>query len=403
MNNKNLAILAAATAIVAGAAVVMNKSRSTTPSEISDGVDTSAPLLFPDLAGKAPSIAKVSLKQGAIEIALSKVGEEWVLSSKSGFPAKVKNVSDVVSWAAQARKAQEKTSKKDLYAKLGVEDPAQPEAKSILLTLTDSGGAPLASVIVGNASGAGRFARLPDAAQSYLASGSVDMSINPMSWVDTKVVQLASARLAGASFTVPNPAGGEPLVTVIKRTDPNDNKFVIENMPAGRKVKDEYVASRAAQCLAFADFEDVRPLAEVSFDSPQASSAEFRTLDHLVIRTKTIEHEGKRWSTFAAAYEPPAPAPVPSEVPAATPAANGAASIEDPATPAPAQPAAETAKEDPKAAEVRAEAEGLNKLFAKWAFVLPEFTTSRLQTKPEDLLAALEGATEGPSGPRPGG
>lgn len=403
MNAKTLSILAAASVVVLGAALMMNKSRATKPTDSTRAAESSAPLLLKDLAGKAPSVAKLSLKQGTSEVVLTKTGDEWLLASKANFPARIKNISDVVDWAAQARITQEKTSKPDLHAKLGVEDPAAPEAKSTLVTFSDASGAAIASVIVGNAdtSASGRFARLPDSPQSYLVSGSVDVPVNPLSWIDSKVIQLASSRLAGATFTLPNPAGGDPLVTSIRRTDPNDNKFELENIPAGRKVKDEFAAARAAQCLAFANFEDVRPLSELNFDVPQASHAEFRTLDNLVVRATVITQDNKRWVRFTAAHQPPTPAPTPAPTTDPTPTANAAASIDDPATPTPpTTPTTPPPTDDPKAAEVKKEADELNALFTKWAFALPEFTTSRLQTKIEDLLTPPESPTaEGPDAP----
>jgi hypothetical protein len=401
MNAKSLSILAAASVVVLGAALMMNKSRATKPTESTRAPESSAPLLLKDLAGKATSVAKLSLKQGTTEVVLTKSGDEWLLASKSNFPAKIKNISDVVDWAAQARITQEKTAKPDLHAKIGVEDPASPDAKSTLVTFSDASGAAIASVIVGNADSAasGRFARLADSPQSYLVSGTVDVPINPLSWIDSKVIQLASSRLAGATFTLPNPAGGDPLVTSIRRTDPNDNTFELENIPAGRKVKDEFAAARAAQCLAFANFEDVRPLSEVNFDVPQASFAEFKTLDNLVVRATVVLQDDRRWIRFTAAHQPPAP-PAPAAQPAdPTPSANAAASIDDPA-PAPTTPTTPPPTDDPKAAEVKKEAEDLNALFTKWAFALPEFTTSRLQTKIEDLLTPPESPTaEGPNAP----
>jgi len=120
----------------------------------------------------------------------------------------------------------------------------------------------------------------------------------------------------------------------------------------------------------------------VDFNVSSASTAEFKTLDHLVIRTTTVQVDGKDWTKFVAGYEPPTT----TLVTPTQPAPNAGASVEEQSKPA------EPNAEDPKAPEVKKEVEELNTLFSKWVFVLPSFTLERLKTKPEDLLAPLEGS-----------
>jgi hypothetical protein len=380
MNTKTLTLLAGATAVVIGAALYMNASRKTVTIEARNESIANAPRLFPELEGRASQVSKITLMQGESSLEMTKVGAEWVMSSKSGFPVRTKTVSDLVSWLSQTQSIQDKTAREELYSKLGVEDPAKIDAKSTLVTLFDGNGVTLAALVVGNLNGANRYARRPDQKQSFVASGTADITVTPLSWIESKIISLESARLASTSFRVIREGVSDPIVTIINRVDPADNKFELQNIPEGRKPKDEFAAARAAQCLAFANFEDVRPVGEVDFSVPTASTAEFKTLDHLVIRTITVQADGKEWTKFAASYESPgAQTATPNQ-----PKPNAGASVED-------QPAAaEQPAEDPKAEEVRKEVEELNKLFSKWAFVLPSFTLERLKTTSEDLLAPVE-------------
>ena len=382
MDKRTLNLLLGATALVVGAALYSNTFRKTVTVESRDEALSDAPKLFPELDGRASQVSKITLKQGESSIEMSKIGNEWVMSTKSGFPVRTKAVSDLVSWLAQTQLIQEKTAREELYSKLGVEDPSQSDSKSTLVTLSDANGVSLASLVVGNLNGTNRYARRPDQKQSFVTSGTADITVTPLSWIESKIVSLESARLSSARFSVVTAAGAEPTITTINRTDPADNKFELQNVPEGRKPKDEFAAARAAQCLAFANFEDVRPIGEVDFNVSSASTAEFKTLDHLVIRTTTVQVDGKDWTKFVAGYEPPTT----TLVTPTQPAPNAGASVEEQSKPA------EPNAEDPKAPEVKKEVEELNTLFSKWVFVLPSFTLERLKTKPEDLLAPLEGS-----------
>lgn len=383
MNTKTINLLAGATVVVLGFALYTSTARKTAVVENRNAQSETAARLFPELEGRASQVAKITLKQGERSIELAKGDTGWVMASKSGFPVRTKAVSDLVSWLAQTSKMQDKTAREELWDKLGVEDPAKADAKSIAVNLTDANGVSLASLIVGNAAASNRYARRPDQKQSFVTSGTVDVSTTPLSWIESKIISLESARLASASFNVVSDAASPPAVTIINRPDPNDNKFVFVNIPEGRAPKDEFAAARAAQCLAFANFEDVRPIGEIDFSVAGASTAEFKTLDHMVIRTTTVTVDGTDWTKFTATYESP------NAAAQAQPQAesNAGASVEEPqeAKPAPA--------EDPKAAEVKAEVEELNTLFSKWIFALPSITLERLKTTPESLLAPQEPAT----------
>jgi hypothetical protein len=434
MNPRILAILAALTLVVGALAYFSSRSRTTTVTEQSGQASPDMGKLLPDLGAKASSASSLTLTQGTSTLELRKVEGSWVVPAKSNFPARLQSVSDLVSGLANARVLEQKTSRPELYAKIGVEDPAQPGAKSTLVKLADTGGAPLASVIVGNAASAPgsarRFVRLEGQPQSVMVSGNIETSPQFLSWVDSEVVQIPSSRMSMASFTVPSST--EKVTTTLRRTDAENNTYVIDNLPENRKVKDEYAPSRAAQCLAFVNFEDVRPLGDIPWDGPEVSSAEFRTTDGLVLRTKTATVDGKSWTRFIASFEPPsttlpnppvpadtAPAPSDSATPAhpsdpaaqpSAPAANQSASIEPEspaATPAAAPPATPThvtiPVDESRAKEIQEEVATLNAKFEKWAYALPEFTVSRLRTTLSDLLAPLDApAIPGPAAPGAG-
>jgi hypothetical protein len=408
MRNKTLLIVAAVAAVAAAAASVMVTSRASheTPKP---SATTVAPL-FPGLRDGIASVAKIRVKRGVPEAVLAKVNDKWVVESRGNYPADFEQVRKLIGGLAEATIVEPKTSKPEFYERLGLGDFEKAGATGTHVELLDAAGKPVAALIVGNsARDAGDNAPAPKPrfyvkkdgdAQTYLAKGELSVQADAMAWVNKSIADVDGNKVK--SVTVAHtPAGGAPEVIKVGKAAPTDQKFTLENMPAGRQLKDEYKVTSIGQSLSSLIMDDVTPAAGMDFSKAEAL-VEARLFDGEVITAKMVTKDNKKWWAVEASYEEPpsagAPAtPATPEAPKAdvpkteTPGAPDApkADAPEPAKADSAKAAADKARADEKAAAIKRVAE-INEKCGPWAYALPDYKVSQMLVKVEDLLKPVE-------------
>src|SRR4029077_9096715 len=99
-----------------------------------------------------------------------------------------------------------KTERPELFARLDLDDPAN--GKSTEIRLNDAPAETIAEWIVGRRRtdrlGTGNdavYVRKPGADRAWLARGSVDVSGEPVDWLDRRILDIPAARIASVKFT----------------------------------------------------------------------------------------------------------------------------------------------------------------------------------------------------------
>jgi hypothetical protein len=395
MNTKILTVLGVLAA--AGLAAAYFATRPTTPSAADAPSTTPAnSLLFPDLAAKADSIAQITVKRAPMEFTIKKDGDAWKVADKANYPAKLDTVRAVIVGLTQLRLSEEKTSRPDQYAKLGVDDPIAPPAasadkpvpQSALVTLKDAAGNPLASAILGNPkySGAGvggaatpqMYVRKAGDKATWLASGQVELPREPLGWLESRFADIQRDRIKSVVITHPD----NSVVTVSR--DKQADPFAVRDIPAGRELKDPGVGESIASTLTGLAFQDVAPVASLippppSTDSntPPATdmkpgpSIVVRTFDGLIVTVKSVSKDARAWWTLNATIDeslatppPPPPEAKPGEAVPAAPAAPAVGTLE----------------------ALKKESSELNASWAPYAFAPADWKVRNINTLLTDLL-----------------
>jgi len=223
-------------------------------------VKVSGASLAPNLAVQAPRIAKIELKQGDKTLTLARDKEAWTLADRGGYPAKADAVRALLIKLAQAELVESKTSNKERYTQLELEDPAAKDAKSRLLRVLDDKGAAIVEAIVGKkrfdafgASKGGTYVRKPGDAQTWLSNADLDVSLAVRDWVQPGVLDLAAAKIAKVTIEIP---GEEPLV--IARDEKDAGKHALAGIPEGKKLKEGAGIDGIVRAVGSIELEDVR-------------------------------------------------------------------------------------------------------------------------------------------------
>lgn len=371
MKPATLIVLVGITAAVGvGAALVSMQGRATRKSEVA------TELVFPDLAANINSVETVRIQRPDNKTLTLKRSEAgWQIEDKGGYPAKVEKIKEVLLSLTQLKKVEQKTSKPENYAKIGVEDPANAKpptgdaapSSATLLTLQDGKGATIASVILGNTkwdSKPGIYLRKAGEAESWLADNRVDIPPALSGWVDAQIPGVPKDRIKRAELTLTD--GSKTRISKQKKDDAN---FTVHDIPAGEELTSPNSGDTIAMALSGMSFEDVEPAAKV-IPAPAGDttikpgpSAEFETFDGMKLLIQTAEKDGKLWAHMVATFEEVPPAPAPEAKPGETP-------------PAP----------DKKPEEVQKEVIDFNAKTARWAFQIPDYKAGAFKTTVASML-----------------
>ena len=344
MNSKALVVLLAATVVIGtAAAIVLVRGGGSAISQPPER-------LLPALAHRINDVAVISLRKGGENLTISRREPEWVVDQLGGFPATFESVKELIVAASELKALEPKTRTTALHSRLGVEDPGEGAA-STLLTFSDAAGVTIASIIVGHQGPAGAgtamtlFVRIPDDPQSWLAQGRLTTSTDPMTWVKRDVISLNNSRIHSATITH---ADGEQVV--LSRAAAEVTNFSLADVPPDRAIGQAGTLNASAQALSFVSAENIRTAAEIEWEGPDAVTAEFRTFDGMLLTVRSAQVDETWWITISASATQP---------------------LEG---------------QSAEGGDVAKEAADLHARLSPWAFAVSSFKAEQMRRRMEDLL-----------------
>jgi hypothetical protein len=261
-------------------------------------------ILAPDLARRINSVAAVEITQGDKSVTLQRSGEQWTLKERDGFPANAEKARALVLQLASAELIEPKTTSKDRYSLLELEDPKAKDAKSREIRILDDKGQPITDVVVGKSrygafgsDRSGFYVRRASDAQTWLASGEPRAPLEIKDWVQTSIFTIDSGKIV--KLTAEHP--GEATL-VIEKGDDKDHKFKLAQMPDGKKLKQGVTIDQIPQGFASIDLDDMRKLAA----TPSGDKVSVMTLEAdggLKVVFRMRKDGDASWLSFAASGE----------------------------------------------------------------------------------------------------
>ncbi len=414
MNPKTILILVAATAAIGALAYFVSSSNSPSRSTSTNTADTQQPagtLLFPQAASKAADVARVVIQQGDKKLTFTRLvspaktsrteTSQWGINEKDNYPALDDKVRALLRSVINATSIETKTASPELYEKIGVDDPtkrppppAPADAQSVpkdqkkdpnyLVSLADSSGANIASLIIGKKQDAANwdpekattYVRPADQAQSHLVRATFTIAMEPIEWL--KRPPLDTAAGAFKSLRVQQPttkdAAGNDVpgaVVDIERPDATIENYIVKQKPEGRALTDDMMHRSALIALSSLSADDVAKVATIDFAN--AVTATYTTFDGALYTVRSVPKDGKYWINISVTSDPALftpTKPIPDTDPAKQAEANQAAAQQD-----------ETRK-----AEVAKEVADLNARLSPWVYLVSEYTGKQFRVTLEQLL-----------------
>ena len=256
MTPKHFAALAAAAAVCLVAALIVYSSSLPWSRATPHGA-----ALFANLQSNPPQIKRIEVQQGGSKLTLEHKGEDWLLKEHEGYPATPEKVRAFLVGLTEAQLVEAKTSRKDRYPLLALEDPMGKGANSRLVKLIDNNDNVVAEAVIGkkrsDAFGAGKggtYVRRPDEVQTWLVNTEIDAGVGLSDWVKPRLFEARSGDIKHVTVHMP----GKDDVNI--ELAANGVEHLLQNIPDGMKVKYANSIDDIVDAVGSFDFDDVKKL-----------------------------------------------------------------------------------------------------------------------------------------------
>ncbi|HEX9703083.1 MAG TPA: DUF4340 domain-containing protein [Rhodospirillales bacterium] len=302
MSPKTFIALAVATVVAVAAATVAIQNRGTAP------VAGIGERVFPGLIDHVNEVASMIVDYGQGRLTLEHGKSGWTVKENDDYPARAVKVRQVILGIAELKLLEPKTTKKENFSKLDLDDPAAKGARSKRVQLFDRERKLAADIVIGKrrlalpgSTQGGIYLRRPDETQTWLAAGGPEVSDERRDWLERKIIDIDGKRVKRVVIRHPD---GE-MVSVTKAS-PEAVAFTLDNVPADKKVTGPAGVNYVGGALHNLQLDDVKKLTE-SFDASATVTAEITTFDGIVVNVLVTERGGKKWMRLDASAAPGAP------------------------------------------------------------------------------------------------
>ncbi len=303
MNKNKLLILFVITLVVIIAATISAKLKA-------PQVSLEKQLLFPDFETHINNVNSITIQDHNTSVKLELRDNNWVVSNMDGYPALFNRVRAALIGLSQLLVVDKKTTDPELYSELGVENIDVADSGSMLMNIIEKSGQSPVSLIVGHprqsaSNKPGIYVRLSDSDQALLVEGRLDISANPVDWINRELFDIPPQAIKrvtivatdGSEFSIYKDKEEQADFTA---SDPNINK------QSSAKI----IINRIATGLEKMRADGVNSAGNFTF-AENTIKTTYETFDGIIIKVKLEQVDKKFYANFEFAYQPPESADVP--------------------------------------------------------------------------------------------
>lgn len=278
MSARQLVVLAIVAAGLIVAALVWNRRQQLDPEQ-------ARALVFSELAQRQFTLDNLRLLGAGNRplVTLQKRRGVWLVHERNDYPADAGKVGGSLFALAQTHLQEAKTADAAHYPRIGVEALSSPQAQGMQLRL--EGGGPTLRLLIGHAhvNFDGDYLRVNDGAQAWLSDRHLDLSRDPVDWLDHHLIDRPLARIAQVQVE----SADSPGYTLVHR----DDRFRLADLPSAAMGE-----SHAGDALA--GFLDQLSFDDVAVDDGKAvveRRVNFVGVDGVQIEVMAWRVQGKVW------------------------------------------------------------------------------------------------------------
>ena len=210
-------------------------------------------LIFKETKKQLNDIKEINIDNGKKKISIFKDQDNnWYMSSKSGYKTKSETVRKNLIQISELRFFEKKTEQEFLYSRLDLDYPKNDDGDSKLITLFDDDKKKIIEFILGKKKKNGVYIKKLNERQTWLTSGTLEMSSIEHDWLETKILDINYENVKKITINHSNKNESFSLT----KDDKNEN-LLIDGLTKEQLPKSDLIANFLGYFFTNLIFEDV--------------------------------------------------------------------------------------------------------------------------------------------------
>ena len=248
--------------------------------------------IFENIRNQLNDIKEINIDNNEKKISIIKDQDNWYMASKSNYKVKNEVVRKNLIQISELRFFEKKTKEEYLYSRLNLEYPNDEDGNSKFISIINSDKEALIEFILGKRKKNGVYIKKLKDKQTWLTSGTLDMSSVERDWLETKILNIDYQDVKKVSVNHLNKKESFSLT----KDDKNEN-FLIDNLTKEQIPKSDLIANHIGYFFTNLIFEDVVKRKNV-IDSELRTKINFELFDGTNIFAFIFNEDKDTWINF---------------------------------------------------------------------------------------------------------
>ena len=249
-------------------------------------------IIFENIKNQLNDIKEININNNEKKISIIKDQDNWYMASKSNYKVKNEVVRKNLIQISELRFFEKKTKEEYLYSRLNLDYPNDEDGNSKFISIINSDKESLIEFILGKRKKNGVYIKKLKDKQTWLTSGTLDMSSVERDWLETKILNIDYQDVKKVSVNHLNKKESFSLI----KDDKNEN-FLIDNLTKEQIPKSDLIANHIGYFFTNLIFEDVVKRKNV-IDSELPTKINFELFDGTNIFAFIFNEDKDTWINF---------------------------------------------------------------------------------------------------------
>ena len=247
-------------------------------------------LVFEDTKKQLNNIKEINIDNGKKKISIFKNQDSnWYMSSKSSYKTKNETVRKNLIQISELRFFEQKTEQEFLYSRLDLDYPKNDNGDSKLITILDDDKKKIIEFILGKKKKNGVYIKKLNERQTWLTSGTLEMSSIEHDWLETKILDINYENVKKVTINRLNKKESFSLT----KDDKNEN-LLIDNLTKEQLPKSDLIANFLGYFFTNLIFEDVFERKNTN-DSEVIAKINFQLFNDVNISSTIFKKDKNKW------------------------------------------------------------------------------------------------------------
>ena len=247
-------------------------------------------LVFEDTKKQLNNVKEINIDNGKKKISIFKnLDSNWYMSSKSSYKTKNDTVRKNLIQISELRFFEQKTEQESLYSRLDLDYPKNDNGDSKLITILDDDKKKIIEFILGKKKKNGVYIKKLNERQTWLTSGTLEMSSIEHDWLETKILDINYENVKKVTINRLNKKESFSLT----KDDKNEN-LLIDNLTKEQLPKSDLIANFLGYFFTNLIFEDVFERKNTN-DSEVIAKINFQLFNDVNISSTIFKKDKNKW------------------------------------------------------------------------------------------------------------